>query len=79
METSVGNSCPDCFFTEWPDSDKYSVQVKNSYFMKGLSQAGFICAGVHFSVNMGAAIDTEEVRMISLTGMNTDYALRMAK
>lgn len=47
--------------------------------MKGLSQAGFICAGVHFSVNMGAAIDTEEVRMISLTGMNTDYALRMAK
>ncbi len=34
---------------------------------------------VHLDLNLGAVIDTEDVKMISLTGMNTDYALRMAK
>lgn len=38
-----------------------------------------MCVKVHFHQNLGAVIDTEEVRMITLTKMNTDYALRMAK
>lgn len=34
---------------------------------------------MEFYLNLGAVIDPEEVKMISLTGMNTDYALRKAK
>ena len=34
---------------------------------------------VNSDLNLVAVMDPEEVKMISVTGMNTDYALRAAK